>query len=159
MDKKSKISIFVIMFVIVCISIFLVNTYAANDIANCVSNSTANNEVVNKAQNEVTNNTIENNTINASNTVNNNEVTKVENKVNTNNTVVEKPNSEVSYTNGEEQAMKIAKDAWGDTEGVFFSKESITPDGQYVIVVTSDAKVLARYTINVDTGIYDIEYR
>lgn len=145
MDKKSRISIIVILLAITVISVFLIYTYAFDKGNNDNTNTT--NIVSNKV------NTV-NNTVKENNTVEN----KVTNKVETN-TSTEKPHSEVSYANGEEQAMKIAKDAWGDTEGVYFSKESINANGEYVIVVTADAKVLARYTIDVDTGLYDVEYR
>lgn len=150
MDKKSRISIIVILLAITVISVFLIYTYAFDKGNNDNTNTT--NIVSNKVN--TVNNTVKENKVEENNTVEN----KVTNKVETN-TSTEKPHSEVSYANGEEQAMKIAKDAWGDTEGVYFSKESINANGEYVIVVTADAKVLARYTIDVDTGLYDVEYR
>ena len=152
MDKKSKIFIVIILVAILGISAFLLKTYVIGDTKNNTNSNSAG-----TVQNNTVNNVVENNTIDENNTINN-EVNEVENTVVEDKTV-QKHNSEISYTNGEEQAMKVAKDAWGDTEGVYFSKESITPNGEYVIVVTADAKVLARYTINVDTGVYDVEYR
>lgn len=152
MDKKSRISIIIILLIIATISAYLIYTYAF-DKSNNTNTNTTNTNVVSNEVNAV-NNTVQENKVEENKTVEN----EVTNKVETN-TATEKPHSEVSYANGEEQAMKIAKDAWGDTEGVYFSKESINANGEYVIVVTADAKVLARYTIDVDTGLYDVEYR
>lgn len=152
MDKKSKIFIAIILVAIVGISVFLISSYVIGDTKGNTNNTT--NNVI---QNNTVNNVVENNTVNEDNTVNN-VVNEVENAVDTDKTTP-KHNSEISYTNGEEQAIKVAKDAWGDTDGFYFSKESITPNGEYVIVVTADAKVLARYTIDVDTGVYDVEYQ
>lgn len=154
MDKKTKIFVGLILVAIIGISIFLICSYVIGDTNGNINNT--NNTTNTVVQNNTVNNAVENNNVNE-NTVENN-VNEVQNTVVEDKTV-QKHNSEISYTDGEEQAIKVAKDAWGDTEGFYFSKESITPNGEYVIVVTADAKVLARYTINVDTGVYDVEYQ
>lgn len=154
MDKKSKGIIFFIVAIIVCIAAYLIYTYGFS-----VENKIENNDII-----------VQNTTLNEVNEVNNveNVVEQNENEENEqiqNTTEVEQidepqesSNSEITSISDEEKAMRIAKDAWGDTEGVYFSNESIGANGDYVIVVTADAKVLARYYINASTGMYTVEY-
>ena len=141
---------------IVGIGAYLVYAYGFNNNGSNTANNTVINvtNVVNKVNN-VVNNTVENtveNTVKEA-PVTENVVEVPENKEPENNT-----NSEVSSASDEEKAMAIAKEAWGDTDGVYFNMEGFNQNGDYRITVSENAKVLAWYYVNVSAGTYTVEF-
>ena len=165
MEKKTKGSLIIIVLIIVCIIVFLAYTYSKKDEP---QNQTNNNIVIQ--------NTTKNNNITVNNVVEDKEITTEENpqkieeeeseqdntkqveEVSTNKPEVSNKTSEVTYANDEEKAIEIAKKAWGDTSGVYFAKENINSNGEYIISVSANAAVLARYTVNVTTGTCTVQY-
>ena len=162
MEKKTKGSLIIIVLIIICIIAFLAYTYSKKD-----------------AQGNQTDNVvIQNNTTNSNATLNNivedevveedsqeseedeeeqDQTEQVEEESNSNQET-SNTNSEVTYANDEEKAIEIAKKAWGDTSGVYFAKENINSNGEYIISVSANAAVLARYTVNVRTGTCTVQY-
>ncbi len=147
MSSKSKVAIFFILVIILCIGAYLfkcsIDEKETNEVATNTVN-TANNEVENKIENTqvVENNTVENNTV-------------AENKTTSN---IVTTNTEETQVDDKEKAIKIAKEAWGDTDGVYFAIQGMKSNGDYIVTVSADAKVLAYYYVNCSTGAYTVEY-
>lgn len=153
MENKTKIIIGVMIALVVGIGAYLVYAYGFNNNGSNTQNNTVVNNttnIVNTANNTV-NNVVENTV--KENTATENVVEVPENKEPENNT-----NSEVSSASDEEKAMAIAKEAWGDTDGVYFNMEGFNQNGDYRITVSENAKVLAWYYVNVSAGTYTVEF-
>ena len=62
--------------------------------------------------------------------------------------------SEVESEDDEQKAINIVKKDWGSDEGVVFTLESISSNGNYIISVrdTESRNAVAWYTVNPKTG-------
>ena len=150
MSKKSNIGIVILVLIVLAIAGYLIYTYKDDDSktenkVNEINNAVVNNTLENNIKNEVESNVVEQNKTDEENQNNENEN---ENK-----------NTEVATEDEKEVAMSIAKEAWGDTDGVYFQMEQTQkPNGDYIISVSADAKVLAWYYVNAQARTYTVEY-
>lgn len=144
MSKKSSTLIIIILLIIVGIVAYLIYTYGSDG-----KNSNKVNEITNTAVNNVVENKV----------TENKEENKKENVEVANSINQENQSTEVVTEDEREIAMNIAKEAWGDTDGVYFQMEgNQRADGEYIVSVSADAKVLAWYYVNASSRTYTVEY-
>lgn len=154
MDKTVKRSLMVIAIVIVIFGILWlvydmlkkepVDTTAVN--SNLVDENTGLDNIINELFENVITNETEENTI--KNTTKQ-EYKKDENVQNTN----KDESTTESVTSREEKAISLVKKEWGDTDGVYFSNESIDASGRYIVSVRDKMTTnsLAFFVVNVDS--------
>lgn len=111
----------------------------------------------NDIENDIIGNEIENEIEDKENTVSEEKTDKEDkkdnkNQVNDKNTVVSGGTTE-SVTSREERAITLVKKEWGDTDGVYFSNESVDSKGRYIVSVRDKKTTasLAFYVVDVDT--------
>ncbi len=105
---------------------------------------------MNKIENNITKNNVIENQVNNKIENNNNVITEKNNNGNENNI----NDTEIQTLSDEEKALKLVKDDWGTTDGVYFKIENISGNGNYEIVVrdSNTTSELAWYTVNPKTG-------
>lgn len=156
MDKTVKKSLIVIAIVIVIFGIIWLvydmlkeEPVDSNVIdANLADENTGLDNIINELfdnvdTNESTENTVENVTEPDDN--------KDENEQNTN----KNTSTTESVTSREEKAVDLVKKEWGDTNGVYFSNESIDTNGRYIVSVRDvrTTNSLAFFVVDVDSGL------
>ena len=153
MDKKTKVIIGILVIAILIIAGYLSYAYVfdfgnkkdsnsistMNEVPKNIIESSSNNVI----ENEVTENQIDNTQVN-------NE--KIENPEE--NKIEESNNTEIQELSDDEKALKIVKDDWGTTDGVYFKIENINGNGTYEIAVRDSnlTNELAWYTVDPKTG-------
>lgn len=157
MNNKVKIGIAVVVIIItivVCTLIFK-NDNKENEVN---TNTLENVENVYNEKNVVNNTTIENVVENKAEEKPVVENKKLETKDFTNS--IYEDNSSVGTTDKKQEAINLVKNQWGEDDSVTFSCDSITPDGIYVIAVTSKerAVVLNYFRVDLSSKSVTIDY-
>ena len=154
MDKKTKGIVVFIVLIIIGIGAYLAYLYINEEKVQNEQNVVVQQNNSNK--NEISENEVEEEEEEPETVVDNSE----ENNELENETTPEPAsnNSEVTYANDNEKAIEIAKKAWGDTDGVYFSNQGMKANGDYIVAVSSNATVLAYYYVNVSNETYTVEY-
>ena len=146
MDKKTKVIIAVLVFLIVAIIIFLCCTYTKDFIGTSNNNNTV--QVVNE-----TTNVVENEVNEVQNTVTENVVeNKVEEPKEEPKEETVEENSEVQDGDYEGKAIEIVKKDIGNVEGLSFQVED-NGNGSYDVCVRDEnSRAVAWYTVYPKTG-------
>lgn len=86
------------------------------------------------------------------NTIKEGEKKDNKNEIDNKNTVTSGSTTE-SVTSKEEKAITLVKKEWGNTDGVYFSNESVDSKGRYIVSVRDKQTTasLAFYVVDVDT--------
>lgn len=160
MNNKVKIGIAVVIIIItlvVCTLIFKKGN-KANEVNTNTLGNVENIEKVPNGENFINNTTIENVVENKAEEKPVVENKKLETKDFTNS--IYEDNSSVGTTDKKQEAINLVKNQWGEDDSVTFSCDSITPDGIYVIAVTSKerAVVLNYFRVDLSSKSVTIDY-
>ena len=152
MDKKKLLIIFLVLVLLVVSAVMLTiklfnleNETVKTSTENVIENSTVNNIIQNEVSNNVVNNTVQNNVNNV-----------VQNETNNNTTNTKEEVKEETQTN-EEKAVAIVEKIWKNEKNVYCSFEEINNEGNYIVRVTKETRVLCWYAIDIETGKYTVK--
>ena len=161
MDRKSKITIgilialIIIIVIIVCYRVLVIipnestiNTYSEQDTNNVNSSLQENISENQSVENQVTENQTENETTQ-------NTSTNTQNQSNTQNQVTgkeeEESNQENTGINKEQRAIELAKKAWGENSDAYTFSIDYIEGNIYHVQVISNAQTIGYFDVNMET--------
>lgn len=167
-NKSVKITLFIIIILIIgCVVLVRQGRNEENTNSNITTNETTNKIETTSESEEVINNTVQNETIqnttesdeneneNAQNNSNNESAVTNSNSTNTNSSEV----MENSVEDDEQKSINIAKNDWGNEDGVYFNCIGMDSQGRYIIAVadSTTTQIIQWYHVNAVTGEFEIE--